>query len=82
MKRKHEFIILCLVLLFSSAFYFYSLLNTQVIYAVSKDGWNEVYRSTDRDKARDRYYYLRSHKEEGVSYYIFIDEESGNSIIP
>lgn len=82
MKRKYSFIILYFVLLFSSGCYFYSLLNTQVVYAVTKDGWKEVYRSIYSSKAKERYYYLKSHKEEGVSYYIFVDEDSGNSIIP
>lgn len=44
--------------------------------------WKEVYKSNSHDQTWERYEYLNRHKEEGVKYYIFFDEETGNSVIP
>lgn len=85
MKRKATFIILIVALLAGGAIYLYNKLNTQVVYAVTKDGWVEVYRSVSPDKAREKFNYLECqqfHKPEGVFFYIYVDEDLGNSIIP
>ena len=44
--------------------------------------WKEVYWSYSSKKALEKYRYLNQHKENGVKGYIFLNEETGNSIIP
>lgn len=64
----------------------YFAMPKYIVYALndSEDEpiWEEAYKSVSHDKAKERYLYLNEHKEDGVKYYIFVDEETGNSIIP
>ncbi len=57
-----------------------------VVYAVSKttEGvvWKEKYNSFSHDRAKEQYKYWNNHKEDGVLYYLFYDEEYSNSVIP
>ena len=86
--KKNVYI--CLVsiatLLIIGGVVFYCAMPRYIVYAVkgSKDGakWEVVYKSVYLDRAKARYLYLNSHKEEGVKHYILVDEEEGNSLIP
>ena len=64
----------------------YYALPKFVVYAVkhSDNGPKRevVYKCIYQDKAEAQYYYLIKHKQEGVSSYILVDEEYGNSLIP
>lgn len=84
MKRKRIALFLCLALLLGGAYFIYSQMNTNVVYAVTKDDWVEVYRSVSKEKAMNKFEYLQYYhqKEDGVFFYVFVDEETGNSIIP
>ncbi len=87
MKKKVYICLTVIVaLLIIGCIAIYCALPKYIVYAnrSSDDGpkREEVYRSIYYGKAKDRYYYLNSHKEEGVSGYILLDEEMGNSLIP
>lgn len=65
----------------------YYWLAIHVVYAVGKGpdgkgGREVVYRSMFFDKAKEKFMYMNAHKEEGVKYYILMNKEEGNSLIP
>lgn len=86
MKKVHIGIIVIATLLIIGSAALYCAMPKYIVYAVkgSQNGaiWEEVYKSVSQDKAKARYLYLNGHKEEGVRYYILVDEETGNSVIP
>lgn len=56
------------------------------VWAVYGDGIQpkrqRIYKSVNRQKVYEYYKYMNEHKEDGVMYYYFLDEEFGNTIIP
>lgn len=79
MKNKYKYIIVTALLFLGIALFLYYQLAVFVVYKVEADGWEEVYRSIDQDKAYGRFNELRYSLDGNM--YIFVDEESGNSII-
>lgn len=80
MKNKYKYIIVTALLFLGIALFLYYQLAVYVVYKIEADGWEEVYRSMDHDKAYGRFKELRYSQDS--SKYIFVDEELGNSIIP
>lgn len=83
-KKVYISIISIAALLIIGCVAIYCALPKYIVYAykISCDEPEVVYKSIYYDKAKANYYYLNSHKEEGVSHYILLDEEMGNSLIP
>ena len=86
--RSNKWKVICLTIVVVAAWLvWYYWLAIHVVYAVKKENDDKgirepVYRSMYFDKAKEKYKYMNAHKEEGVSYYILMDKEEGNSIIP
>lgn len=80
MKNKYKYIIVTTLLFSGIALFLYYQLAVFVVYKVEVDGWEEVYRSMDHDKAYGMFKELRHSQDSSM--YIFVDEELGNSIIP
>lgn len=82
-KRKIRVLWIALIgLLCLCAYFLYIQIACYAVYAVTKDGWKEIYRSVDESKAIEKWNYLNAHKEEDVGFYIYLDEYQGNSILP
>ena len=82
-KRKISVLWIALIgLLCLCAYFLYIQIACYAVYAVTKDGWKEIYRSVDESKAIEKWNYLNAHKEEDVGFYIYLDEYQGNSILP
>lgn len=80
MKNKYKYIIVTALLFLGIALFLYYQLAVFVVYKVEVDGWEEVYRSMDHDKALGIFKELRYSQDGNM--YIFVDEELGDSIIP
>lgn len=79
MKNKYKYMIVSALLFLCIALFLYYQLAVYVVYKIEVDGWEEVYRSIDHDKALGRFKELRYSHDGNM--YVFVDEESGNSII-
>ena len=66
-KRKIRVLWIALIgLLCLCAYFLYIQIACYAVYAVTKDGWKEIYRSVDESKAIEKWNYLNAHKEEDV----------------
>lgn len=86
-KLKKWKVIFLTIAIVTAWLVWYHWLAIYVVYAVGKGPggkglWEPVYRSVSFDRAKKKYMYLNAHKEEGVAYYILMDTDECNSIIP
>lgn len=86
--KSNKWKVVCLIIVVVVAWLvWYYWLAIYVVYAVKKEaedngGREVVYRSMFFDKAKEKYLYLNCNKEKGVKYYILMNKEEGNSLIP
>ena len=86
--RSNKWKVICLTIVAVAIWLvWYYWLAIWVVYAVGKGpdgkGMREpVYRSMYFNRAKKKYMCLNAHKEEGVAYYILMDTDKCNSIIP
>lgn len=86
-KYKGRIMLVLMAIVVAAWLVWYYWLAIYVVYAVGKgpDGKGvrePVYRSMFFDRAKEKYMYMNAHKEEGVKYYILMNNEEGNSLIP
>ena len=86
--KSNKWKVVCLTVVVDAVWLvWYFWLAIYVVYAVrkgpdDKGAWEPVYRSMYFDRAKEKYMYMNSHKEESVKHYILVNKEEGNSLIP